>query len=58
MGHDGEVGSVAVALDAPTSWENCRDVAIRPHELVEVDVSDVQVRFASGSGAVSAGGLP
>jgi predicted phage baseplate assembly protein len=57
-GHDGEVSSVAVALDAATSWENCRDVAIRPHELVAVKVSDVRVRFGAGSGAASTGGLP
>lgn len=57
-GHDGEVSSVAVALDASTSWENCRDVAIGPHELVAVEVRDVQVRFVSGSGATSTGGLP
>jgi predicted phage baseplate assembly protein len=57
-GHDGEVSSVAVALDDAASWEDCRDVAIRPHELVMVKVEDVQVRFSSGSGAASTGGLP
>jgi predicted phage baseplate assembly protein len=57
-GHDGEVASVAVALDDDADGENCRDVAIRPHELVKVMASDVQVRFSSGSGAASSGGLP
>lgn len=58
-GHDGEVTSVAVALDNPASFEDCRDVAIRPHELVAVArVGGVHVQFASGSGAMSAGGLP
>jgi len=58
VGHDGEVSSVAVTLDAGATWEDCRDVAIRPHELIAVAPGDIQVRFASGSGAVSAGGLP
>ena len=54
-GHDGEVTGVAIALDDAASWEDCRDVAIRPHELVAL--GDVRVRFGSPSGA-SAGGLP
>jgi hypothetical protein len=55
-GHDGEVTSVAIALDDTASWEDCRDVAIRPNELVAL--SDVRVRFGPGSGAASLGGLP
>ncbi len=55
-GHDGEVTSVAIALDGTASWEDCRDVAIGPHELVAV--GDVTVRFGPGSGTASAGGLP
>jgi predicted phage baseplate assembly protein len=58
VGHDGEVSSVAVTLDDGATWEGCRDVAIRPHELVAVASGDIQVLFASGSGVVSAGGLP
>jgi predicted phage baseplate assembly protein len=57
-GHDGEVSSVGVALDATTNWETCRDVAIGPHELIAVEVSDVQVQFATASSVASAGGLP
>ena len=59
VGHDGEVSSAAVTLDDGATWEDCHDVAIRPHELVAVArVGGVQVQFASGSGTVSAGGLP
>jgi hypothetical protein len=55
-GHDGEISSVAIALDDAASWENCRDVAIRPPELVEL--GDITVRFGPAGGAASAGGLP
>jgi hypothetical protein len=55
-GHDGDVSSVAVALDEDASWEGCRDVAIRPHELVAL--ADISVRFSPGSGTGPAGGLP
>jgi predicted phage baseplate assembly protein len=54
-GHDGDVGSVAIALDGTASWEDCRDVAIRPHELVAL--ADVTVRFSPGSATGPAGGL-
>jgi hypothetical protein len=56
IGHDGEVASVAVALDDATSWEDCRDTAIGPHDLVEPGA--VTVQFAPGSGAMGPGGLP
>ena len=55
-GHDGDVSRVAIALDAGSSWEDCHDVAVRPHELVAL--GDIRVRFSSGSRAASAGGLP
>jgi predicted phage baseplate assembly protein len=54
-GHDGDVRSVAINLDGTASWEDCRDVAIRPQELVEL--GDVRVRFSSGNGTTPAGGL-
>jgi predicted phage baseplate assembly protein len=69
-GHDSEVVSVAIALDDADSWENCHDVVIGAHELVAVprdhepdpDVAGprdhVRVRFGSGSGAATMGGLP
>jgi predicted phage baseplate assembly protein len=57
-GHDGTVSSVAIALDEGTSWEDCRDVAIRPNELVALfALADVTVRFSSGSGTGPSGGL-
>jgi predicted phage baseplate assembly protein len=55
-GHDGEVSSVAIALDDTANWESCRDVVIRPQELVAL--GDVRVRFNPGSGTASMGGLP
>jgi hypothetical protein len=55
-GHDGEVSSVAIALDDAASWESCRDVVIRPQELAAL--GDVRVRFTPGSGTASMGGLP
>ena len=55
-GQDGEVSRAAIALDDATSWEDCRDVTIGPHELVTLD--DVEVRFGAGGGGVSPGGLP
>jgi predicted phage baseplate assembly protein len=54
-GHDGDVRTVAIALDDTASWEDCHDVAIRPHELVEL--GDVRVRFGPGTGAAPTGGL-
>ena len=58
-GHDGDVSRVAIALDEGTSWEDCRDVAIRPHELVKLaEVTDATVRFSPGSVTGAAGGLP
>jgi predicted phage baseplate assembly protein len=57
-GHDGDVSRVAIALDAGTAWENCRDVAIRPHELVTLaEPADVTVLFSPGSRTGPAGGL-
>lgn len=59
VGHDGEVASVAVALDDAATWEACSDTAIGPHELVAVvKLGDVMVQFAPGTGAATAGGLP
>ena len=55
-GRDSELSSVAIALDDTDSWENCRDVVIRPHELVVL--GDVRVRFSTGSGTASMGSLP
>jgi hypothetical protein len=54
-GHDGDVQSVAISLDDTASWEKCRDVRIRPHELLKL--GNVRVRFAPGNGATPAGGL-
>jgi predicted phage baseplate assembly protein len=54
-GHDGDVSSVAIALDDSATWEDCRDVAIRPHELVWL--TDVSVRFSAGSRTGPTGGL-
>ena len=57
-GHDGDVSRVAIALDAGTAWEDCRDVAIRPHELVTLaEPADVTVLFSPGSRTGPAGGL-
>jgi predicted phage baseplate assembly protein len=57
-GHDGTVSSVAIALAEGTSWEDCRDVAIRPNELVALfALADVTVRFSPGSGTGPGGGL-
>ena len=55
-GHDGQVASVAIALDESASWENCRDVPIGPQELVAP--GEITVRFGPGSGTAAAGGLP
>jgi hypothetical protein len=54
-GHDGEVARVAIALDDTDSWENCRDVAIGPNELVTL--ADVRVRLGPGGGTLATGGL-
>jgi hypothetical protein len=54
-GHDGDVRAVAIALDDTASWEDCHDVAIAAHELVEL--GDVRVRFGPGTGAAPTGGL-
>jgi predicted phage baseplate assembly protein len=54
-GHDGDIGTVAIALGEGTAWEDCSDVAIRPQDLVEL--SDVRVSFTPGAGAGPAGGL-
>ena len=54
-GHDGNVGTVAIALDEAATGEECSDVAILPQELVRL--GDVRVRFAPGGGAGPAGGL-
>jgi hypothetical protein len=58
VGHDGEVASVAVALDGAATWEDCRDTAIGPHDLVELEPGDITVRFGPGSGTATGGGLP
>jgi len=57
-GHDGQVASVAIALDDGATWEDCRDVAIGPHDLVKLEPGDITVRFGPGSGTAAAGGLP
>jgi len=58
VGHDGDVSRVAIALDAGTAWEECRDVAIGPHELVTLaGPADVTVLFSPGSRTGPAGGL-
>jgi hypothetical protein len=57
-GQDGDVSRVAISLDKGSSWENCHDVTVRPHELVAVTRGDILVRFSLGSRAASAGGLP
>ena len=54
-GHDGDVRTISIALDDTASWEDCRDVAIRPQELVAL--GDVRVRFGPGGGTEPAGGL-
>jgi hypothetical protein len=46
---------VAIALDDTDSWENCRDVAIGPNELVTL--ADVRVRLGPGGGTLATGGL-
>ena len=58
VGHDGQVADVAIALDDSASWEDCRDVPIGPHDLVELEPGDVTVQFSAGSGATGQGGLP
>ena len=45
--------SVAIALDEPLSFEACRDVAIRPHELVYL--AGITVRF--NRAPIAQGGL-
>jgi predicted phage baseplate assembly protein len=58
-GHDGDVTRVAIALDQGAVGENCRDVAIGPHELVELaEVADVTVTFSPGGRTGAEGGLP
>jgi hypothetical protein len=54
-GHDGDVRAVAIALGKADSWEDCRDVRIRPQELVAL--GDVRVRFGPAPGAAAVAGL-
>jgi hypothetical protein len=54
-GHDGDVRAVAIALDDAGNWEHCRDVPIRPQELVAL--GDVQVRFNPSPSAAAVAGL-
>ncbi|HEX5143950.1 MAG TPA: baseplate J/gp47 family protein [Mycobacterium sp.] len=54
-GHDGDVRAVAIALDDADRWEDCRDVPIRPQELVVL--GDVRVRFGAAPGAAAVEGL-
>jgi hypothetical protein len=54
-GPDGNVGTVAIALDEAATWEDCSDVAIRPQELVAL--GDVRVHFTPTGAAGPAGGL-
>jgi hypothetical protein len=58
IGHDGQVADVAIALDDSASWEDCRDVPIGPHDLVELAPGGVTVQFSAGTAATGQGGLP
>jgi predicted phage baseplate assembly protein len=47
LGLAGDVQSVSVRLDGMTTAESCRDVPIRPHELVRLVHVDLQTRRRS-----------